>query len=87
MYEVRGASGLLGYEVIKIQVHAAGELFGRWYPHREGYASSESWGTDGWSYLAIDRPGAEKRFAEVARRPKNPGARLDTTPERSEGVS
>jgi hypothetical protein len=53
-------------------LHATGKLFGRWYPHREAYASNESWGTDVWSYLAIDRPGAEKRFAEVARRTKTP---------------
>jgi hypothetical protein len=31
--------------------------------------------------------GRKSDFAEVARRPKNPGARLDTTPDRSEGVS
>jgi hypothetical protein len=37
IYEVRGdGERLLGFEVIKIQVHAAGELLGRWYPHREG---------------------------------------------------
>ena len=40
----------------------AEELFGRWYPERETYPGNEDWGTYGWSYLASDLAGAQKRF-------------------------
>jgi hypothetical protein len=63
LYELSVKGELRGFEVIVIQIHAAGERFGKWYPTREGYASNESWGTSGFSYLASDRDGAERRFA------------------------
>jgi hypothetical protein len=40
----------LGYELIIVQVKPAETLFGRAYPEREAYPSSEQWGTHGWSY-------------------------------------
>ena len=63
IYELSKDDELRGYEVIVIQIHAAGERFGKWYEKREGYASNESWGTSGFSYLASDKDGAERRFA------------------------
>jgi hypothetical protein len=70
LYELSVKGELRGFEVIVIQIHAAGERFGKWYPTRESMPSSESWGTSGFSYLACDRDGAERRFAELIGRAK-----------------
>jgi hypothetical protein len=70
LYELSVKGELRGFEVIVIQIHAAGERFGKWYPTREGFPSSESWGTSGFSYLASNKDGAERRFAELIGRAK-----------------
>jgi hypothetical protein len=77
LYELSVKGELRGFEVIVIQIHAAGERFGKWYPTREGYASNESWGTSGFSYLASDKDGAERRFCGAERSHKWP-RRCDT---------
>jgi hypothetical protein len=55
IYELRNEGELLlGYEVIKIKVAAAQEVFGKPYPDRETYPSSRKdspdWGTIAWSF-------------------------------------
>jgi hypothetical protein len=65
-------AGLIGYEVIVIEIRKAGEVFGREYPDREAYPSNEDWGTLGWSYQTRDLAGALKRYATLlAERPAN----------------
>ena len=81
LYELSVEGELRGFEVIKIQIHKAGERFGKWYPTRSGYPSSESWGTSGFSYLASDRAGAERRFAELIGRTNGPSDAIRTKSE------
>ena len=38
------------FEVVRIQVHKAGTMFGKNYPDRELMPPSEDWGVNGWSY-------------------------------------
>jgi hypothetical protein len=69
-YELSAKGELRGFEVIVIQIHAAGERFGKWYPTREGYASNESWGTSGLATSQVDKDGAERRSAGLIGRIK-----------------
>jgi hypothetical protein len=66
LYELYGPQGqLYGFEVVVVRIRRAEELFGRRYPERETYPGNEDWGTYGWSYLASDLPGAQKRFEHL----------------------
>ena len=58
-----------GFEVVILRIRAAEALFGRHYPERERYPSSEEWGTYGWSCMASDLKGAQRRLEELARMP------------------
>jgi hypothetical protein len=55
IYDVRNRGNMLyGYEVIKIKIAPAEEIFGRMYWAREVYPSSsrtsDDWGTSAWSF-------------------------------------
>jgi hypothetical protein len=51
IYELFGPGNILyGYEVIRIKIREAGEVFGTHYPVREIYPASEEWGRYGWTY-------------------------------------
>jgi hypothetical protein len=66
VYEVYGLRRVLyGFEVIVIRVRQAEEAFGRAYPEREVYPSSEEWGTYGFTFLARDPSGAQKRVLNL----------------------
>lgn len=43
------------YEVIHIRHCKEREMFGKVYPEREVYPSSESWGTHGWTATSLER--------------------------------
>lgn len=43
------------FEVVRIQHHNAVSIRGRPYPNREAMPPNESWGTDGFSYLSLER--------------------------------
>ena len=51
IYEVRNDAGvLIGYEVITIRVLPGRFTFGKFYPAREAYPSSEQFGRYAWAY-------------------------------------
>ena len=55
IYEQRWQDGgNVCYEVVRIQRCEAQTLFGRQYPAREVYPSSEHWGQQGWTVLTKD---------------------------------
>jgi hypothetical protein len=64
MYQLSGA----GIEVVVIQRRGAGEVCGRWYPDREVMPDVSNWGVYGWSYLATDLAGAERRYQSLLRK-------------------
>jgi len=51
------------YEVVRLKIRPEQDIYGRHYPEREGLPTSESWGTDGWSYS--DEKSAKKRFENL----------------------
>jgi hypothetical protein len=53
------------YEVVKLRVRPAEERFGKYYPNRESYPSSEEWGTHGFSYLKDELNRAKERCEEL----------------------
>ncbi len=56
IYEQRGQlNQFIGYEVIKIKKQEANHMFGRDYPARELYPSSEDWGVFGKTVDTLDR--------------------------------
>jgi hypothetical protein len=55
------------YEVVRIQRCEAQTLFGRQYPAREVYPSSERWGEHGWTVLTKDA--AFDKLRELGRQP------------------
>ena len=44
------SSNRLSYEVVKIRVAPAANVFGEDLPEREVYPPSSAWGTSGWTY-------------------------------------
>jgi hypothetical protein len=67
MYGVFGeGNALYGYEVIKIRIAPAKEMFGKLIPEHEVYPSSSKnsndWGTSAWSYGTGQRNRALARF-------------------------
>jgi hypothetical protein len=85
LYALYGANGLLyGFEVVLIRVRKAGEVFGKAYPEREVYPSSEDWGTLAWSYGRTDRALAEASYRQLCRAEIRAAAALDDPP-RGEG--
>lgn len=65
LYEKRKAKyGFDSYEVVVVQVHPAGNRFGKDYPDREGMPPSSLWGRRGWTYSNLGA--AENKFEEVA---------------------
>jgi hypothetical protein len=56
-----------GFEVVVLRIRPAETLFGRPYPQRESYPSSEHWGIYGWSYSANDLKGANRRFEQLVK--------------------
>lgn len=53
----------VGFEVIKIMNQPEGERFGKFYPAKEAYPSSETWGTYGWTYIELN--GAYNKLKEL----------------------
>lgn len=67
VYEQRGTSGkLLGHEVIVVKKAPPQAMFGREYPARELYPSSEDWGRFAWTVK--DRDDALERARKVSSR-------------------
>jgi hypothetical protein len=58
-------AGHIGYELVRIHIQPAGEMFGKHYQEREAYPPSSSWGSDGWSYLKSELAKAEKKFRNL----------------------
>jgi hypothetical protein len=65
LYEKSKDGQSRGYEVVLLRIRPAQTLFGRPYPHRESYPSSEDWGIYGWSYSLGDLKGASRRFNQL----------------------
>jgi hypothetical protein len=65
LYKLYRKSLFYGYEVHVIWICEAHEAFGRHFPEMERSPRTSDWGTYGWSYLANDRAGAEKRFSSL----------------------
>jgi hypothetical protein len=42
------------YEVVRIRVAPASEVFGAAYPEREVYPGSEAWGSEGWTCMDLE---------------------------------
>lgn len=55
--------GAWTFEVIKIQKRKERFVFGKPYPAKESYPSSEQWGDAAWSYPDLE--GSEKRFQSL----------------------
>lgn len=75
IYDVRNEGEMLyGFEVIKIKVAPASEVFGRQYPERELYPSSAKespdWGTIAWSFGTMQKRQALAMFNGLAKRAK-----------------
>ena len=50
-----GAGGVIeNYEVVRLRIRPAGEIFGKWTPEHESYPGNETWGTDGFTYQDED---------------------------------
>jgi hypothetical protein len=58
LYALSGA----GYEVVVVQRQAAREIHGYSFPECEVMPTTSQWGRYGWSYLASDLAGAERRY-------------------------
>jgi hypothetical protein len=58
LYKLSGA----GYEVVIVQKQKAREIPGYTFPECEVMPTLYQWGTYGWSYLAEDLAGAERRY-------------------------
>jgi hypothetical protein len=55
------------YEVVVLRVRPPEERFGRAYPERETYPSSEEWGTYGFTYLGSQLDTARERYKELVK--------------------
>jgi hypothetical protein len=53
------------YEVIRIKVREAEDIHGKPYPKREVYPPSESWGTDGFTFMDLES--ARIRLAQLTK--------------------
>jgi len=42
------------FEVFKVQIHKEAEIFGKPYPTREAYPSSEDFGKTAWCFTSLD---------------------------------
>jgi len=51
------------YEVFKIKVQEAGEMFGTWYPRREMYPNNEDFGKTAWSFRSKEK--AFERYKKI----------------------
>ena len=63
IYEQSSEGVIHGYEVIEIEVLEAGERFGKMYPERENYPSSERWGSLGFTVANLDH--AKEKAVEI----------------------
>ena len=63
IYELRNKGNMLyGYEVIRIRISPAREIYGKFYPEREAYPGNEQWGSLAWSFGARQRQAAMACF-------------------------
>jgi hypothetical protein len=88
IYELRNQGELLyGYEVVRIKVSPAEEMFGKSYPERELYPSSSDLGTIAWSFGRTQKIEALAMFNGLVKkerfRPQQASKRCDlVAPER-----
>lgn len=63
----RSKNGRVHWEVVRIKVKPALELFGKLVEEREVYPPSESWGIDGFTLNSLDS--ARRKLSEVGNPP------------------
>lgn len=68
LYEITGPAPRqlpYGFEVIRIRIQKSLTIKGKFIPEHEAFPLLAKWGEYGFSYLARDRAGAERRFAQL----------------------
>ena len=61
LFQKQKAGGVVSYEVVKIQAKPERVMFEHAVPFHEAMPSSETWGTNGWSFCSLDRAKAKFR--------------------------